>query len=93
MCNETNAATQNEQAVEHTHLQVVLSLLWGESTAVAHKVNKADSNAAVNVKDEVVLLRCCDALNGESIVKELGAWEVLLHELFDELNTEIGVIS
>jgi hypothetical protein len=56
MGDKTNAATKHEQAVENTHLEVVLSLLGGEGAAVAHQVNKADCDTTVNVKDEVVLL-------------------------------------
>lgn len=56
MSNQTNASAENEQAVEDTHLQVVLGLFVGEGTTVANQVNKADSNAAVHVEDEVVLL-------------------------------------
>jgi hypothetical protein len=93
MGNETDAATQYEQTIEHSHLQIILSLFWGESATVAHQVNEAHSDAAVHVEDKVVLLRCSDALHSESIIKELGAGEVLLHKLFDELDTEIGVVS
>lgn len=58
--NQTDTSAENEETVEHTHLQVVLSLLVGESTTVADKVNKADSNATVNVENQVVLLGRCD---------------------------------
>jgi hypothetical protein len=87
MGNETDAATQHEQTVENTHLQVVLSLFSREGTAVAHEINEADCNAAVHVKNKVVLLGRCDGLDSKGIVEELGAREVLLDELFDELDT------
>jgi len=49
--NETDGAAQDEESVEHTHLQVVLRLLWRESTAVTHEIDKADGNATVDVQD------------------------------------------
>ena len=56
MSNQTDASAEYEETVEDTHLQVVLSLLVGESTTVTNKVNEADSDAAVHVQNEVVLL-------------------------------------
>lgn len=91
--NQTNTSAENEETVEHTHLQVVLSLLVGESTTIADKVNKADSNATVNVENQVVLLGRCDGLDSKSIVEQLGAGEVLLDVLLDELDTKIGVVA
>lgn len=91
--NQTDTSAENEETVEHTHLQVVLSLLVGESTAVADKVNKADRNATVNVEDEVVLLGCRYRLNSKRVVEQLGAGEVLLDVLLDELDTKIGVVA
>lgn len=92
MSNQTNAAAEHEETVEHTHAEVVFGLLGRESTAVAHEVNEADGNASVDVEDKVVLLRGGDRLDGKSIVEQLGAGEVLLDELLDELDTEIGVV-
>ena len=93
MGNQTDRATEHEQTVEDTHLQVVLSLLGGESTTVTDKVDKADSNATVDIEDEVVLLGCCDALDGQGVVEHLCAGEVLLDVLLDELDAEIGVVA
>jgi hypothetical protein len=93
MGNETDTSAEDEETVEDTHLQVVLSLLGGEGPAVADKVHEADSNAAVNVENQVVLLRCCHRLDGERIVEQFGAGEVLLNVLLDELDTEIGVVA
>lgn len=90
--NQTDRATEHEETVEHTHAEVVLSLLRGESTAVADEVHEADGNATVNVENQVILLGSSDALDGKSIVEKLGAGEVLLDELLDELDTEIGVV-
>jgi hypothetical protein len=58
--NQTDTSAENEETVEYTHLQVILGLLVGESTTIADKVNKADSNATVNVENQVVLLGRCD---------------------------------
>ena len=55
MGNETDGATEDEKTVEDTHAEVVLSLLWREGAAVAQQVDEANSDAAVDVEDEVVL--------------------------------------
>src|SRR5690242_17321372 len=57
MGNQTDGPAQHEQTVENTHAEVVLGLLRRESTTVADKVNEADSNAAIHVQNQVVLLR------------------------------------
>ena len=91
--NQTDAAAQNEQTVEDTHTHVVLDLLAGEGTAVAEQVNEADSDAAVDVEDQVVLLGGGNSLDGNGVVEQLGAGEVLLNELLDELDTQIRVVA
>lgn len=90
---ETDASAEDEKTIENTHFKVVLGLFIGESTAIAHKVNKADGNAAVDVQNQVVLLRCCHSLDGKSIVEHLGAREVGLNIVFNKLDTKIGVVS
>jgi len=91
--NQTNGATKDEQTVEHTHLEVVLSLLGREGTAVAHEVNEADGDGTVNVEDKVVLLAGGDSLDGNGVVEELGGGEVGLAELLDKGDTEIRVVA
>ncbi len=93
MGNQTNGSTQDEETVQNTHAEVILSLLWRERATVAEKVYKADGNTAVHVQDQVVLLGGGDSLDGDGIVEELVGSEVLHDELFDKLNTEIGVVS
>jgi hypothetical protein len=91
--NETDTSAEDEETVKNTHLEVVLSFLAGERTAVTDEVNEADSDAAINVENQVVLLRCCDGLDGQRIVEQLGAGEVLLDVLLDKLDAEIGVVT
>ena len=91
--NQTDGATKDEQTVEHTHLEVVLSLLGREGTAVAEKVDEADGDGTVNVEDEVVLLAGGDGLDGNGVVEKLGAGEVLLDELFHQLDPQIRVVA
>jgi hypothetical protein len=93
MCNQTDTAAEYEQSVEDTHLEVVLGLLRRESATVAEQVDKADSNTAVDVKDQVVLLGGRHLFNSQGIIEQLGGRESLLGELLDELNAEIGVVS
>lgn len=91
--NETNASSQDKQTVQDTHLEVVLGLFGGEGTTVAHQVNEADGDTAVNVEDQAVLLGGCDGLDGQSIVEQLVAGELGADVLLDKLNTQIGVVS
>lgn len=93
MGNETDAATENEKTVEDTHLEVVLGLLGRESTAVAHKINKGNSDGTVNVENEVVLLGGGDGLDGDGVVEQGSLGEVGVHKLLDERDTEIGVVA
>ncbi len=93
MRNQPDTPAQHEQSVEHAVPEVVFRLFCRESTAVPEKVDEADSHATVDVQDQVVLLRGCDGLDGNGVVKKLGGWEVLLAELFDEGDAEIGVVA
>ena len=93
MRNQTDATAKHEKTVEHTHVQVVFSLFWGECTAVAKEIHEANGDAAVHVEDQVVLLGGGNGLDSDGIVEELAAREVLLDVFLDELNTEIGVLS
>ena len=91
--NQTDGATQNEETIENTHLEVVLGLLGAEGTTVAQEIHKADSNAAVDVEDQVVLLGGGHSLDSDGVVEKLVAGEVLHGELLDKLDTEIGVVT
>lgn len=93
VCNKTDTPSENEETVENAHAKVVLGLLSGESAAVPHQVNEADSNATVNVEDEVVLLGSGDGLDGKSVVEEGGVGEVGVGEFLNEGDTEIGVVA
>ena len=93
MGNQTDAATQDEESVEDTHLQVVFCFLGAESAAVAHQVDEADRDSTVNVEDEIVLLGGGHGFDGNGVIQKLVAWEVLLDELLDELDTQIGVVA
>ena len=93
MGNETDRATEYEQTVEHTHLEVVFRLFRTEGAAVPEQVDEADGDAAVDVEDQVVLLGGSDGLDGDGVVEELGVGEVGLAELLDEGNAEIGVVA
>lgn len=53
MTNETNAATEDKQAVECTNLDVFVCLLRSKGAAVPQKVNEANSDASVNIQDEL----------------------------------------
>lgn len=93
MGNETNASAQHEKTVQHAHVEVIFGFFGAEGTAVAHKIDKADSYTTVDVQDQVVLLASGDGFDSDSVVKHLATGEALLDEFFDELNTEIRVVA
>jgi len=51
--NETDATTEDEQAIQSTDLDVLVSFLWRESTTVSQEINEAHGDATVNVEDEL----------------------------------------
>ena len=51
--NETDATTEDEQAIQSTDLDVLISFLWRESTTVSQEINEAHGNATVDVEDEL----------------------------------------
>lgn len=53
MTDETDATTENEETVECTDLDVLLSFIRIESAAIAEQVDEADRNATIDVKDEL----------------------------------------
>lgn len=91
--NETDGTTKHEQTVQHTHLEVVFRLLCAESAAVSEQVDEANSNATVDVENEVVLLGGGNTLDSDGVIEELGRWEVLLAELLNEGDTEVRVVA
>lgn len=90
--NETDTASEDEQAVQAPNLNVLISFFPGKCTRISEQVDEADGNATVDVQDERILLRCRHLFNSKRIVEEGVAREVLLHVLLDELNTKIRVV-
>jgi hypothetical protein len=93
MRNKTDRSTQHEETVEDTHLKVVFGLLGAECAGVAEKVDKADSDTAVNIENEVVLFAGRDGLDSEGIVEQFSGGEVGETVLLDKRDTEIGVVA
>ncbi len=93
MGDETDAAAQDEETVEDAHVEVVLGLLGREGAAVAHEVDEADGDAAVDVEDEVVLLRRRHRLHRDGVLQHLAAREALLHEFLDQLHAQVRVVA
>jgi len=90
---EADGAAEDEEAVEDAHLEVVLGLFGGEGAAVAHEVDEADGDAAVDVQDQVVLFGRRHRLDGDGVVEELGRGEVGLAVLLHERDAEVGVVA
>jgi hypothetical protein len=93
MGDEADAAAEDEESIEDTHLEVIFGFFLAEGTAVTHQVNEADSDTAIDVEDEVVFLGGRYRLNSNGIVKKLVGSEVLEHEFLNKLDTKIGIVS
>jgi hypothetical protein len=93
MGDETDAAAENEQPVEHADAHILLCFLGREGAAVAEQINEADGNAAVDVQNQIVFLRGRHLLDGQCVIKELGRREAALDVVFHELHSEIGVVA
>ena len=50
---ETNATAKNEETVESSDLDVLVSLLGSERTTVAEEINEANGDTSVDVQDEL----------------------------------------
>lgn len=51
--NETDAPSEDEQAVEGTNLDVLVSLFRSEGTTIPEEIDEADSNTTIDVQDEL----------------------------------------
>ena len=60
---------------------------------MAKKINKAKSNATINIEDEVRLLLGSDLLNLPGVVQQGGGGEVLLGVLADEGDPLVWVVD
>ena len=75
------------------YLDVFVSFLSSERTTVTEQVYKAHSDTSIDIEDERVLLGGRHFLDGQCIVEQAVAREVLPHILLDELYTQIRVID
>lgn len=91
MTNETDTSTQNEETVESTVLEVLLSLFLGEGTASADQITEGSGDGTVNVQDKRTRLLGGDVLNSKGEVEGLVVGEVLPDEVNNEDNTQIRV--
>lgn len=92
MADKANTASQDEQAVQAPNLDIFISFFPIECTGISKQVDEADSNASVDVQDERILLRRRHFLDGEGVVEEGVAREVLLHVLLHELDTKVRIV-
>jgi len=93
MADKTDAATEDEQAVEDTNLDVLVGFFSSEGTAIPKEVNKTDGNASVDVEDKSILLCGCHLFHSEGVVEEGVRREILVDKLLYEFDTEVGVVD
>ena len=53
VANEADAASEDEQTVERADLDVLVCFVRCECTAVAQKINEADSNTTIDIQNEL----------------------------------------
>lgn len=90
---EANAAAEDKQTVDGTHVNVLLCLLPGEAARVTEHVNERHGDHSVHVQNQVGLLRGGDFLHLEGVVQEGGGGEVLQHKFLDDLNSHVWVVD
>jgi hypothetical protein len=54
--NKTNATTKDEETVQRANLDIFICLFPSECSAVTEKVNKADCDATIDVKNELDIM-------------------------------------
>jgi hypothetical protein len=91
--NEANAAAEDKQTVDGTHINVFLCLLPGEAARVAEHVNKRHGDHSVHVQNQVGLLGGGDFLHLEGVVQQGGGAEVFQHKFLDDLNSHVWVVD
>ena len=92
MTNKPNAPSKHKQPVQASNLDILISFFSRERTRISKQVDKADGDASVDVQDKGIFLRCGHFLDGESVIEEGVAGEVLLDVFFDELDTQVRVV-
>lgn len=93
MRNQTDTPAQYEQTVQDAHVKIIFGFFRAEGAAIAHEVDKTDSDTAIDIEDEVILLGCGDRFYRDGVIKHLAAREALLDEFLDKLDTKVGVIA
>ena len=93
VADEADAAPEDEEAVESSNADVLVCLVSAKGAAVTQEIDEADSNAAIDVENEGILLGGGDLLDGKSIVEQRAAGEILANVVLDELDTQIGVVD
>lgn len=91
MTNETDTPAQNEETIESTVLEVLLSLFLGEGTASADQVTEGSGNGTVDVQDKRTGFLSGDVLNSKSEVEGLVVREMLPDEVDNEDDTQVRV--
>jgi hypothetical protein len=56
MANETDAATENEETVERSNLDIFLRLLRGKGTAITKQIDEANGDASIDIENELFVL-------------------------------------
>jgi hypothetical protein len=93
VADEANAASEDEETIESTNADIFVCFFSAKGTAVSQEINETDSNAAIDVEDEGILLGSGDLLNSKRVVEQRVAGEALIHVVLNELDTQIRVVD
>merc|ERR1719234_504324 len=93
VADEPDATSEHKHSIQRAGLDVRLCLILGEEPTLSQQINKANSNAAVHVEDEIWLLLSGDLFHLLGIVKQRGAGEVLLGKLCHQGHSLVRVVQ
>ena len=93
VADEADAAPEHEETVKRSNADVLLCLVSAKGAAVSQEIHEADSDTAIDVENEGILLGGGDLLDSKGIVEQRVAGEILANVVLDELDAQIGVVD
>merc|ERR1712224_932762 len=89
--NETNRTSHNKEPIEAATCDDFVRFWSAPCSTATNHVNENNSNAPINVENEVRFLLCRELLHRKGVVQDRVVGKVLLSELLDDFNTLIGI--
>lgn len=93
MSDEAHRSAENKYTVQSADLHELVRFFHGEAAAVAQHVDHGETNHAVDVENEIGLLRRRDLLDLEGVVEERRVGKVIFSELSQQNNSHIRIVE